>query len=803
MKLTADNTQFEGCLPENRVPVTIQSTQQLFGILSDSIYSNKILAVIRELSCNAYDSHIAACNLDKFTVNLPTDLNPVFSVSDMGTGIHPDKMGDIFWTYGKSTKTETNTQIGALGLGAKSPFAYTKSSYIVKNRWNGIEYTYVCFIGDQGIPNATVLDESATNEPNGITVELAVTAHDVRAFKRQAEEFFSWWDECKRPRFNIELNIPKFISTDKFRGNKWAFSHVNNGTSYVVMGNIAYTINKHYIQNISDELSQMLNLNIIMFADIGDVDFQPSRESLAFSEKTIKYLENFSSIFWNEVRAHFKKEIDEIMQSTPVVAYQKMQLLNNKCKHTLGYGIKHGVFGNINYEYNGVAIDITASSYDIELFTKGYSKIVFRLYENYYNEKTNSYGMMTSITKVETKYNRSYIWQKPSIDNPFIPHSKISRLYKSITKTDSNGNVTVTDSIEKTEFELPSFSITTEKQVANSPIVFYVNDLIKESPSVINQLFKHAKANNKQFHVLVALGDKEFIKDYPDYGFNFVNDLIKGTVFEGCEIVLLSSIIKEEEKPQAIKKPRNKKNNLELSVLNFKMNSEADQIFIETGAYIDKQRFQVDEYTGYYIPYYNTIAEDNHYSKETINALLSYAAELNLVPEFVDNGFQQIVLLNKTSIEDLTKRGFKMVNFVEHLIERTKSIITKDFVIYDVFVSKFTASFAHAYERVFEQFIKTGKVDNNKPPFRYFKDNNKADDNYHAKHTLSLIIGRNKFIEEQELNRLVNEIHDFFNNNPCLYGLVYAINYSHISSNMEKAMLSEMIDIVLKYKDVV
>ena len=46
MKLTSQNTHFDGHLPDNRVPVTIQSTQQLFGILSDSIYSNKILAVI-------------------------------------------------------------------------------------------------------------------------------------------------------------------------------------------------------------------------------------------------------------------------------------------------------------------------------------------------------------------------------------------------------------------------------------------------------------------------------------------------------------------------------------------------------------------------------------------------------------------------------------------------------------------------------------------------------------------------------------------------------------------------------------
>ena len=41
-----------------------------------------------------------------------------------------------------------------------------------------------------------------------------------------------------------------------------------------------------------------------LFADIGDVDFQPSRESLAFSEKTINYLENSSTVFWKEIKKH-------------------------------------------------------------------------------------------------------------------------------------------------------------------------------------------------------------------------------------------------------------------------------------------------------------------------------------------------------------------------------------------------------------------------------------------------------------------------------------------------------------------
>ncbi len=36
---------------------TIAQTSKMFKILSDSLYSDKVMAVIRELSTNAYDSH--------------------------------------------------------------------------------------------------------------------------------------------------------------------------------------------------------------------------------------------------------------------------------------------------------------------------------------------------------------------------------------------------------------------------------------------------------------------------------------------------------------------------------------------------------------------------------------------------------------------------------------------------------------------------------------------------------------------------------------------------------------------------
>ena len=38
----------------------IRSNRRAFQILSSNLYANKIKAVVRELSCNARDSHVAA-----------------------------------------------------------------------------------------------------------------------------------------------------------------------------------------------------------------------------------------------------------------------------------------------------------------------------------------------------------------------------------------------------------------------------------------------------------------------------------------------------------------------------------------------------------------------------------------------------------------------------------------------------------------------------------------------------------------------------------------------------------------------
>ena len=106
----------------------IRNSAKAFSILSSGLYANKIRAIIRELSCNAVDSHVAAGKADvPFEVHLPTALSPWFSIRDFGTGLSHEQVTKIYTTYFESTKTDSNDFIGALGLGSKSPFSYTNN----------------------------------------------------------------------------------------------------------------------------------------------------------------------------------------------------------------------------------------------------------------------------------------------------------------------------------------------------------------------------------------------------------------------------------------------------------------------------------------------------------------------------------------------------------------------------------------------------------------------------------------------------------------------------------------------------
>ena len=264
----------------------IRNSAKAFNILSSGLYSNKIRAIIRELSCNAVDSHVAAGKKDTpFDVHLPNSMEPWFSIRDYGTGLDHNQVTQIYTTYFESTKTNSNDYIGALGLGSKSPFSYT-DNFTISTVKNGIKGIYTAFINEVGVPSiALMMTEEDCTEPTGVEIKFSVNDRwDFEKFSSEAQHVYKYFK--LRPA-NITVNDVAYVDKDIIPGVHTYQPNSYSRMSYAVMGNIAYPIEMPNADTNLGALATMLDCNLIMEFEIGDLDFQASREGLSYIPQTI------------------------------------------------------------------------------------------------------------------------------------------------------------------------------------------------------------------------------------------------------------------------------------------------------------------------------------------------------------------------------------------------------------------------------------------------------------------------------------------------------------------------------------
>ena len=160
----------------------------LFNILSDSLYSNKIGSIVRELASNARDAHRAVGKLhEPFKISLTSKSlfyygQPCFSIKDNGPGLTEEEVMNIYSVYGASNKRDSNEFTGGFGIGSKSPFSYTES-FTVISIVDGVKNTYCAFIDKDGFPSITKMGTSETEEGNGLEVCFAIKTSDIANFR--------------------------------------------------------------------------------------------------------------------------------------------------------------------------------------------------------------------------------------------------------------------------------------------------------------------------------------------------------------------------------------------------------------------------------------------------------------------------------------------------------------------------------------------------------------------------------------------------------------------------------------------
>jgi len=286
MKMSTADRPIERISANQERSFTIKATGKAFRILSSGLYKEKILAIVRELSCNAYDAHVDAGKSDlPFDVHLPNSLEAFFSVRDYGKGLSQEAMETIYTTYFESTKTESNEQIGGLGLGCKSPLAYV-DQFTVISRHANIRSTYSIFFDENDTPSISLMSQEDSIEPTGLEVVIPVRSASFYEFRTKAEQVYSFFSPCPNVTGSAEFKVVK--RTPILEGNGFKAYYGSYGESKAIMGVVAYPLDRYSVpelQNIPNASDLIYSGIHIEFA-VGDLDITAGREELSYDQRT-------------------------------------------------------------------------------------------------------------------------------------------------------------------------------------------------------------------------------------------------------------------------------------------------------------------------------------------------------------------------------------------------------------------------------------------------------------------------------------------------------------------------------------
>jgi hypothetical protein len=256
--------------------------------LRDKIYSDKILAVVREYACNALDEH-KKHKIEqpvRFGLRVGSGEEPSsFFVRDYAKGLSEDDIRNVFGMYFRSTKSGSNDQIGGFGIGSKAGHSYTDTFY-VKSFYNGVCSLYACTLGggNTGVPVGHIfkVSEEPTSE-TGLEVSLEIkTTTDYAKFSNHCYDFCTFCSQNIILHLNnvevlpLKPSYEETVSDFKFRFYNDVSDYMN---VKIHMGDVCYDKNV-FASTYNDICTGKINKNTVMVVEVpmGKMTLPISRE---------------------------------------------------------------------------------------------------------------------------------------------------------------------------------------------------------------------------------------------------------------------------------------------------------------------------------------------------------------------------------------------------------------------------------------------------------------------------------------------------------------------------------------------
>lgn len=364
----AREIQRNGLMGERQYGIAL--SPKIYSMMSDKLYTDRIGSVVREVCSNAWDAQkmkslATGQPMEPFKVTLPTDLEPHFIVEDTGPGMPDETAQNLYSTLGLSTKESTNDQIGAFGLGSKSPFAVT-DTFTVENTYEGVTHFYLCFKTESGLPSLLKTGERNEGRQDGVKVIIPAAGSKYYEYRKALNRQLIVMDP-KPIITNIDqftFNVPeKALETEHgfVLSNATDFG-LQSRTLYVRMGMVLYPVDSAQIGFSSFDRYGNLNTvyskfsytsALIIEVPIGAIEPLPSREGLTYDQRTKDNIREKYELFVLEFKKELRKQIEE--QPTPLDSWLKMQEIKNVLNidmstdevYNLGFRINNDNFPNV------------------------------------------------------------------------------------------------------------------------------------------------------------------------------------------------------------------------------------------------------------------------------------------------------------------------------------------------------------------------------------------------------------------------------------------------------------------------
>ncbi len=361
-----DVEEIGGSFKQKEAKITDKNTPYIFSLLS-KIYSKPKASIVREITSNCFDAHIAVNKQNEVVfVRLYIDDSGQHFIEfvDKGTGISESMMDDIYMSYGESTKRESDDFIGCFGLGSKSPFSESNYFYVI-TKFGGKESTYLLNSSPMSKPTYDCLIEVAVDqEDTGTTVRVPIKPGETSLWERAISEQLRYFKNVYVVNFPSVVNDYKIRKFNSFQIREDFFLANVGAKLHLCLGDVYYPIQFEELNESTIYFNGALTFNI------GELEVSPNREELSYSDKTTKALK--------AKLKEFKKEIREIV----------LEEKNFQCNHLIEFRkrsleLKDNGRIVVKNIIEGTEISIQLTHLNIPIDRKVKYKIY--LYDSYYN----------------------------------------------------------------------------------------------------------------------------------------------------------------------------------------------------------------------------------------------------------------------------------------------------------------------------------------------------------------------------------------------------------------------------------